>query len=97
MDQNPYPTEVNEKAGGPLDSEISIVDDKDRCLHLCTDIHNELMKDSMEDVCSSIWIHKEKISVDLLVSPYLYHDRIFVCIQPTMHTQKHGLSIAQNN
>jgi hypothetical protein len=42
--------------------------ERDRCLQLCSDIHTELMKDLLEVASATVWIQKDKFSIESMAS-----------------------------
>ena len=64
-DHNPVPFTLS--TGCSVSPNSHFLSERERCIHLCTEIHTELRQELLEVVSPSIWIHKEKFSVVSLV------------------------------
>ena len=49
-------------------SALGNIVERDRCLQLCSDIHTELMKDLLEVASATVWIQKDKFSIESMAS-----------------------------
>jgi hypothetical protein len=66
MDRGPNPVALVD----PRPLALGNVVERDRCLQLCSDIHTELMKDLLEVASATVWIQKDKFSIESMASSW---------------------------